>query len=108
VNIKELSAQVSVSEQISINDLADLKSMGFTTVICNRPDGEEFGQPTFAEIADAAQANGMDAKFIPIVPGAAMNNESAAFKQAMDDANGPILAYCRSGARSTMLWMASK
>ena len=108
MNIKELSPDVSVSEQITIADLPLIKATGFGAIICNRPDGEEFGQPTFAEIADAAQEHGLEARFIPIVPGAPMNYETVAFAQAMAEMTGPILAYCRSGARSTMLWMASK
>jgi sulfide:quinone oxidoreductase len=108
VNIKELSPALSVSGQISIADLPQLKAQGFKTIICNRPDGEDMGQPTFAEIADAAQAQGLEVKFIPILPGAPMNGEAEQFRLAMDEMAGPILAYCRSGARSTMLWMASK
>ena len=108
MNIKELSPELSVSPQIFAADLALIKEQGFVAVICNRPDGEEYGQPTFAEISDAAQAQGLQAVFIPIVPGAPMDDEPAAFKRAMDELTGPVLAYCRSGARSTMLWMASK
>ena len=108
MNIKELSPELSVSEQISIADLEQIKAIGFGAIICNRPDGEDMGQPTYAEIAQAAQAQGLEAKFIPIVPGAPMNGEADEFAQAMDEMTGPILAYCRSGARSTMLWMASK
>ncbi len=108
MNIKELSPELSVSEQISIADLEQIKAVGFGAIICNRPDGEDTGQPTFAEIEQAAKAQGLEAKFIPIVPGAPMNGEAAEFAQAMDELTGPILAYCRSGARSTMLWMASK
>mgnify|MGYP002700424525 CR=1 FL=1 len=108
MNIKELSPDLSVCGQISVADLALIKAQGFRTIICNRPDGEEFGQPTFADISDAALAQGLDVKFIPVVPGAPMNGEADQFKRALDEAAGPILAYCRSGARSTMLWMASQ
>ena len=108
MDIRELSPELFVSSQISIADVAVLKQQGFRAIICNRPDDEEYAQPTFAEISDAAQAIGLQVAFIPVVPGAPMIDEPAAFKRALDDMDGPVLAYCRSGARCTMLWMATK
>ena len=71
-DIKHITPDFAVSPQISTTQLPQLKAAGFTTVICNRPDHEDAGQPTFAEIKAAAEAAGIEAYHIPIVPGQAI------------------------------------
>jgi len=66
---KELTEELSVAEQISPSDMAELAAQGFRSVICNRPDGEGSDQPLFAEIAAAATAAGLEARYIPVATG---------------------------------------
>jgi sulfide:quinone oxidoreductase len=101
---KSLSDSVSVAGQIDPADLAGLAEQGFASVICNRPDGEERGQPTHAELMAAAEAAGLNVHFIPFqgMPTADMVDALSAIMA--EGAAGKTLLFCRSGARSTTLW----
>ena len=104
---RELEDGVAVSPQITADDVRAAASLGYGTIVCNRPDGEVPGQPSAAEIEDAAQGAGLS--FLPL-PFAAPG-PSAAQVEAMRaalDAPGKVLAYCRSGARSTALWALAR
>ncbi len=104
MHIKTLTDCLSVSGQMRLDELEDVAKAGFKSIICNRPDGEAADQPTFAELATAAKKAGLESRYIPIVPGQATDAEAVLFAKAMDDLPRPVLAFCRSGARSTMLW----
>jgi sulfide:quinone oxidoreductase len=101
---KFLTPVLSVSAQISVADLADLAQAGFKSIICNRPDGESADQTGFNEIAKAAEALGLQARYLPAETGKVTNEQGAAFGKLMDELPKPVLAYCRSGTRSTTLW----
>lgn len=92
-----------VSPQITAQDVAEAARQGVRLILNNRPDGEEPGQPAGAEIAAAAEAAGLGYAEVPIRgrPGPA---DIQAVRQAVAGANGPVLAYCRSGTRSIMTW----
>jgi uncharacterized protein (TIGR01244 family) len=104
MNVMWLNAQVAVSPQIYPADIGDLKSMGFCCIINNRPDGEASGQPLSAELESEANRQGLRYLYIPIVPGAMTDNNAAALGQVVSEAGGPVLAFCRTGNRSTQLW----
>lgn len=92
-----------VAGQIFPDDIPAIAALGVTAIVNNRPDGEEPGQPANAEIEAAARAAGIDYHFIPVAGG--FPEESiAAMAAALDDAEGKLLAFCRSGARSAHLW----
>ncbi len=103
MDITAYSADLSVCAQIDPSDVQDLKTRGYRAIICNRPDDEAPEQPSFAQIASAAQASGLEARYIPIIPGQMGPLEVSAFGEAMQALPKPVLAYCRSGARSTTL-----
>ena len=107
-DIKHITPEFAVGPQITAAQVARLKAAGFTTVICNRPDHEEPGQPTFAEIKAAAEAAGLEAHHIPIKPGQATRDDVAAFGAAAATAQGKVLAYCRTGGRAQGLFSATK
>ena len=89
--------------QIFPADIPAIAALGVTAIVNNRPDGEEPGQPPNAEIAAAARAAGIDYRFIPIAGG--FPEESVArMREALAEADGKLLAFCRSGARSAHLW----
>ena len=100
---KHVTDDLSVSPQISLADVAEAARLGFTTLINNRPDGEEPGQLTSAQIEAAAREAGLAYAHIPVRggPGPA---EVEAVRELVDAADGPILAFCRSGTRSIVTW----
>jgi uncharacterized protein (TIGR01244 family) len=107
MNIRPITNDFSVSTQILPSDLPQLKANGFSAVICCRPDREDPGQPSFAEIAAAAEKIGMVARHVPVRPDAIGASEVAAFGRAIHELEGPVLGYCRSGARAANLWEKS-
>ncbi len=104
MNINKLSDTVSVCPQISAGDLPAIKQAGFRSIICNRPDGEGVGQPSHAELAAAAEALGLELRYLPVVAGQLNAGDGQAFGALLKELSGPVLAYCRSGARSANLW----
>lgn len=104
MDIKTLTAGLSVSPQIAPEDVAAIKAAGFRAIICNRPDGEGADQPTFEEIAKAAKDAGLEAAYLPIVSGKVRDEDAKAFDTALTELPGPVLAYCRTGTRSATLW----
>ncbi|WP_421858816.1 TIGR01244 family sulfur transferase [Oricola sp.] len=104
MNIRKLDDTVSVSPQIEPGDLAEIARRGFTTVICNRPDAETLGQPEFAAIAAAAREAGLNSLFMPVTAATMGIDVAQEFSGALQQSDGPVLAYCRSGTRCATLW----
>jgi sulfide:quinone oxidoreductase len=103
MTMKTLTATLRVSPQIAPSDIAAIAASGVRSIVCNRPDGEEAGQPAVASIAAAAAAHGLRFVHIPVVPGTIGERDSAAMARALAELPAPVLAYCRSGARSEQL-----
>ncbi len=103
-----LAPGLSVAGQILPDQLPLLKEAGFRAIICNRPDGEANDQPLFAEIARVAQANGIEAHYLPAESGKVSDEQGVAFGQLLATLPKPILAYCRTGMRSTTMWALSQ
>lgn len=91
--------------QIVPEDLAGLAAQGIGLIVNNRPDGEEPGQPTSAEIEATARAAGLDYLHIPIRSGFPADQVEA-MAAALE--RGPMLAFCRSGTRSTYAWALAR
>jgi uncharacterized protein (TIGR01244 family) len=107
MTIKALSPNVSVSPQIQPGDAAAVAEQGFRSIICNRPDGEEPEQPRWDDVRAAAEAAGLQTAHIP-VSGKDLTPETvAAFSEALETMPKPVLAYCRTGTRCTILWALS-
>ncbi|MGN5375143.1 TIGR01244 family sulfur transferase [Sphingomonas hankookensis] len=104
MHIRRIDDRISVSPQITADDVATLKARGFTTIVNNRPDGEEAGQPAGDAIAEAAAAAGIAYHAIPITHAGFSHPQLDAMAGILADSDGPILAYCRSGTRSCNLW----
>ena len=101
---KRLDDSIAVSPQITLGDVARAAREGYRSIISNRPDGEEAGQPKAAAIRAEAERNGMAFAHIPIEPGKASDVDADAMKAALSTLPKPVLAFCRSGARATTLW----
>ncbi|WP_338446667.1 TIGR01244 family sulfur transferase [Pelagerythrobacter marensis] len=101
---RRLSDTVFASPQIAPGDIAAAKAAGITLVVNNRPDGEADDQPSGAEIEAAAREAGLDYRAIPVGGSGFGEAQVDAMAEALDSAEGAVLAYCRSGTRSTLLW----
>jgi uncharacterized protein (TIGR01244 family) len=101
---RTLDEKVSVFGQIAPPEVAEARALGFTTIVNNRPDDEQAGQPTGAEIEAAARAAGLAYVAIPVDHSGFNEDQVAAMADALENADGPVLAFCRSGTRSTYLW----
>jgi len=104
MDIKRVSADLSVSAQIRPEDVAGLAAAGFRSIIGNRPDGEGADQPAFAEIRAAAERAGLATRYLPVTAGKVEDADAAAFDEAMAALPKPVLAFCRTGTRSVTLW----
>jgi uncharacterized protein (TIGR01244 family) len=93
-----------VAPQISSDDVAAAAAQGIGLIINNRPDGESADQPSGAEIEAAARAAGLSYVAIPITHSGFSQPQVAAMVDALETAQSGVLAYCRSGTRSTLLW----
>lgn len=103
-DFRPLTANVLASPQITPNDIAAAMSLGVTLVVNNRPEGEASDQTPGQEIAEAARAAGLEYRAIPIDQSGFSTAQVDAMVDALESARGKVLAYCRSGTRSTMLW----
>jgi len=101
---RQLAEGVYVSPQITPDQLAEAKRLGVSLVINNRPDDEAEAQPAGAVIEAAAHSAGMGYLAIPISHAGFSDAQVTAMASALAGAAGPVLAYCRSGTRSTLLW----
>lgn len=108
MDLRRLSETVSVAGQITADDVAEIARLGFRSIVCNRPDGESPGQPRQAEIASAARSAGLEFRNVPVISGAMTERDVRDFAAVLDELPGPVLAYCRSGARSGELWRLSR
>ncbi|NLZ79462.1 MAG: TIGR01244 family phosphatase, partial [Gammaproteobacteria bacterium] len=106
--VKKLTPFLSVIGQIQPADMADVASSGFLTVINNRPDEEGEGQPSSAQLAAAAHASGLEYHHLPVVAGQIQDENISDFAQLLAQVKGPVLAFCRTGTRSSSLWALSE
>ncbi|KPP92603.1 TIGR01244 family sulfur transferase [Erythrobacter sp. HL-111] len=103
MDIREVAPGFAVSPQIAAEDMQALADRGYVAVVCNRPDGEEAGQPPLDELRAAANAAGLAFHHIPVAGGAFPEGAIAAFAAVRRGTEGPLLAYCRTGTRSITL-----
>lgn len=107
MTFKSVNEWISIAPQIEVEQLPAIDAAGFRSIVCNRPDGEEPGQPTAAALAAAAEARGLRFVHIPVTTGAVDEADIAAMARALRELPAPFLAFCRSGARSERLTTAA-
>ncbi len=109
MQIVQHDERFSSADQISPDDLATLAAAGFRSIICNRPDHEGgAAQPAAETLGAAAGALGLKFAYLPVTPGAIAPADAAAFAQLLAELPGPVLAFCRSGNRSTSLYRLAR
>ncbi|MEM7044208.1 MAG: TIGR01244 family sulfur transferase [Pseudomonadota bacterium] len=101
---KKVTEELTVSPQIDASDVEAIKAAGFRSILCNRPDGEEPGQPDYAAIEEAAAVLGLDIYHQPVMSGGLRDEDVDRFAGHLDQLPAPVFAYCRSGTRCIMLW----
>jgi len=102
-DIRPVTESFAVAPQIAVEDLDDIADRGFRLVINNRPDGESPDQPPSTGFVLAARQAGLDYLHIP-VRGMPSADQAEAVYAALQGAQGPTLAFCRSGTRSLAAW----
>lgn len=107
VTVTEIDPNYTVTGQITVADVAAIKAAGYDSVMCNRPDGEDAGQPAADQIKRAVEKAGM--KFFNVPMGRSLAPTTLSdFKAVTDGDNGKVFAYCRSGNRCTILWKSTR
>ena len=101
MELKRINQHVTVSPQITPEDIPTLKAAGFTTIINNRPDGESPDQPTSDQILAAATAAGLVYHYIPLGRDGVSPDMVERTTEALEGSEGPVFCYCRSGTRSS-------
>ncbi len=105
MNLTQLSTGFSAAGQITTEDLKGLAAEGFKSVINNRPDGEGGpDQPKSDDLAAVAAGLGLAYIYIPVISGSITQQNVTDLRLACDGLEGPTLLFCRTGARSTLLW----
>lgn len=107
MDIRTIDEDISVAPQISVQDVEEIARLGFRTLVANRPDQEDPGQPAMTDIESAARAHGLQWIYLPVESGNITENDVDHFAPMFEEAQKPVLAFCRSGTRCTVLWALS-
>jgi len=106
--IRRLDDKTWVSGQVAPHEVAELKESGVTMLVNNRPDNEDADQPMSADLEAAAKAAGMEYRHIPIRYGMGPSDVEAMRDAINATGDGKLLAFCRSGNRSTLAWAVAR
>ncbi|MBA2467518.1 MAG: TIGR01244 family phosphatase [Sphingomonas sp.] len=104
----QLDDHMLVSRQIAPEDVPELQRLGVTMIVNNRSDHEDPGQPLGADIEAAAKAAGVEYRYVPIVRGIGPSDVEAMRHAMRECGDGKLLAFCRSGTRSTLVWAVAR
>jgi sulfide:quinone oxidoreductase len=103
----KINNELTVSDQITIEDLKEIQAQGYKTIFCNRPDQESEGQLAFSVIEKEAQSIGIKAIHQPVIGGQISDDDISQFGSSFELAQKPVFAYCRTGTRCSTLWALS-
>lgn len=109
VSLQPIAQDVYAAPQLTPEAMAAAAEAGFKAVINNRPDmegGPE--QPTSAAIEAAAKAAGLEYAYLPVNGAYQSPEEIARCAELLKSLPRPLLMFCRSGARSTKLFMQAQ
>jgi uncharacterized protein (TIGR01244 family) len=101
---KRLTPTIAIKGQLSLADIPSAQASGYTTIIDMRPDGEAADQPTATAMQSRVSAAGLSFAYVPTAPGPISEATVKSLMQALYEAKGPVLLYCRSGSRSSRVW----
>ena len=106
--IHQLTPGLSVADQLTMDDLEAVKKAGFKAVICNRPDEEGEPHAEAYSMAKKADALGLEFRYLPVNGANITDTDVAQHGALLSEVPGPVLTYCRSGARCAKLWALSE
>lgn len=104
MNLQQVTENYFVAGQITPEDIHWLKEQGFKVIVNNRPDGEAEGQPAGDAIREAAEAAGMTYHYLPVSPNQLQAQTALALNEILSAESAPVLGFCRTGNRSTLVW----
>jgi len=107
MNFSKITDNYAVAPQILPEDVTTIAEHGFVAVICNRPDGEDSGQPAVEDIAAACAEAGLAFHHVPFSGRSVPEEAIQEHRRLIEQYDGLVLAYCRSGQRSFVIWQAS-
>jgi len=107
LQIKPITSEFSVSAQILLEDLPTIVKLGYKSIINNRPDGEELTQPTDLQFQEKCLELGIDYQYLPVISGQVTTQNSLEMSATINKLEKPILAFCRTGTRSCLLWLGT-
>lgn len=107
MKLQKLNQDIFIADQIILSDLEQFYHLGIKTVINNRPD-KEINSPLSVEVAQRSKELGLNYYYLPIIPGEYLIENITALTAIVATLNSPMVAYCRSGNRSTNLWGLSQ
>jgi len=106
--IRQLTTELSVADQLTLDNLEAVKEAGFNAVICNRPDEEGEPHADADSMAQKANALGLEFRYLPVNGANITDTDVAQHAALLSEVPGPVLTYCRSGARCAKLWALSE
>lgn len=104
MRIRRINGMFTIANHVAVSDVERLATSGYKTLICNRPDGEADDQDEFKDVAAVAEKLGMKAVYLPVELSGASAKIQKEFGKILADCPKPVVAYCRSGTRSAVLW----
>lgn len=104
MDIRQITPDYAVSEQITVNDVQAIADAGFKLVICNRPDSEVTPDLAADAIRQAVEAAGLRFETLPLTQATMTLDNAGRHRALVENADGPVLAYCRSGTRCSVVW----
>ncbi|MGQ0559999.1 MAG: TIGR01244 family sulfur transferase [Sphingosinicella sp.] len=108
VSVTWLAEDYAVAPQLQEADLAEVLALGFRAIVNNRPDLEAPDQPLAEKIEAQARRLGLDYLHLPVITGTLDEAQARQLTRFMRETGGPVLGFCRSGHRSSMLWQLSR
>lgn len=108
MDVRQLSPFISITPQINPTDIGLAASLGFQTIICNRPANESKDQPDHRLLAEACERLGLAWHYLPVEAGKITDADVTKFSSLLHEVQGPALAFCLSGTRSATLWALSQ
>ena len=107
-DVRKLTDNIYVAPQLTAADVAEIDGMSFRSILCNRPDDEQEEQPAYEKIRQQADALGLAVEFQPVNGSLISDQDVDDFAENLQNLPMPILAYCRTGTRCTVLWALSQ
>lgn len=104
MEIRQITPRYAVSPQIDPEDIGVIAASGFTTIICNRPDEEVPASHLADRVGEAARAAGLAFHVMPLTHQTMTPERVADQRRLIEESTGPVLAYCASGTRSSVVW----